>query len=417
MASLERRNETFRVVFMHGGRKYGYSLGTGDKKTADQLVKGVETLLWELDQAYRQLPAGVGVVEYLRKGGKVDPTPMTQPEERVTLASLRERYLAVLQIGAVEPSTLYTIRIHLKHVAASLGDRFDVRGLSLIDLQSHIDRRHRKRVRGRPLSPATIRKEIATFRSCWNWGADAGLVSGAFPNRGLRFPKEDAKPPFQTWEQIERQVVRGGLDDREQRVLWNCLFLDTKRVAEFLGFVHMNSTQPFLYPMCCLAAHTGARRSELLRARVMDVDLDGGTVTLSEKKKSKVKRTTRRVPLSPFLTGVLKNWLATHPGGPWLFCQHPIVLRSRTRRTAPTQVTRDEAHDHFQRTIAGSKWQVLKGWHVLRHSFISNCAAAGVDQRLIDEWVSHQTEEQRKRYRHLFPDQQREAIRSVFGDA
>jgi hypothetical protein len=29
MASLEKRNLTYRVVFMYGGRKYGYSLDTG----------------------------------------------------------------------------------------------------------------------------------------------------------------------------------------------------------------------------------------------------------------------------------------------------------------------------------------------------------------------------------------------------
>jgi hypothetical protein len=34
---------------------------------------------------------------------------------------------------------------------------------------------------------------------------------------------------------------------------------------------------------------------------------------------------------------------------------------------------------------------------------------------LIDEWSGHSTEEQRKRYRHLFPDVQRNAMQSVFG--
>jgi hypothetical protein len=29
MASLEKRNLTYRVVFRYGGRKYGYSLDTG----------------------------------------------------------------------------------------------------------------------------------------------------------------------------------------------------------------------------------------------------------------------------------------------------------------------------------------------------------------------------------------------------
>jgi integrase len=60
--------------------------------------------------------------------------------------------------------------------------------------------------------------------------------------------------------------------------------------------------------------------------------------------------------------------------------------------------------------LAGSKWQVLRGWHVLRHSFVSNAAAAGIDQRLIDSWVGHQTEEMRRRYRHLIPSVEQEAI-------
>ena len=115
------------------------------------------------------------------------------------------------------------------------------------------------------------------------------------------------------------------------------------------------------------------------------------------------------------LAGILQEWLAVRPDNCFLFCQAQRVTRSKTKREGPTAVTKDEAHDHFKRTVAGSKWAVLRGWHVLRHSFISNCAARGVDQRVIDEWVGHTTEEMRRRYRHLFPGQQREAIRLVFG--
>ena len=57
----------------------------------------------------------------------------------------------------------------------------------------------------------------------------------------------------------------------------------------------------------------------------------------------------------------------------------------------------------------------MRGWHVLRHSFISALASKGVDQRLVDDFVGHQTEEQRRRYRHLYPSTQQEAIRGVFG--
>lgn len=79
------------------------------------------------------------------------------------------------------------------------------------------------------------------------------------------------------------------------------------------------------------------------------------------------------------------------------------------------QITRDEARDDPKRVLAGSKWDKLRGWHVLRHSFASNCGSKGIDQRLIDEWMGHQTEEMQKRYQHLIPSTQQAAIRAVFG--
>ena len=82
---------------------------------------------------------------------------------------------------------------------------------------------------------------------------------------------------------------------------------------------------------------------------------------------------------------------------------------------ATIHITKDEAHDHFKRTVADSKWQTLRGYHVLRHSFISALASEGVDQRVIDEVVGHQSEEQRKRYRHLYPRVMKAAIERVFG--
>jgi integrase len=179
--------------------------------------------------------------------------------------------------------------------------------------------------------------------------------------------------------------------------------------------VRRHGTLPWVHPLVAFAAYTGARRSEVLRAQVSDVDLDGGVVTIREKKRVKGKRSTRTAPLTPKLAEVLRAWLAVRPGGPFLFSQDQRVARSKTRREGPTAITKDEAHDHFRRTVEGSKWVVLRGYHVLRHSFISALASEGVDQRVIDEVVGRQSEEQDKRYRHLYPGVVKEAVRRVFG--
>lgn len=54
-------------------------------------------------------------------------------------------------------------------------------------------------------------------------------------------------------------------------------------------------------------------------------------------------------------------------------------------------------HKAFEHAVKDGKWETMRGWHVLRHSFISALASRGVDQRLIDDFVGHQTEEQRRR--------------------
>ena len=71
-------------------------------------------------------------------------------------------------------------------------------------------------------------------------------------------------------------------------------------------------------------------------------------------------------------------------------------------------------HTHFQQTLKASDWEPLRGWHVFRHSFNSNCASQGVDQRMIDAWVGHTTEDMRRRYRHLIPNIEQAALQSVF---
>lgn len=53
MASLELRNQTYRVVFMFRGRKYGYSLDTGDRDTAEALRGGVEKTLKEAESHHQ----------------------------------------------------------------------------------------------------------------------------------------------------------------------------------------------------------------------------------------------------------------------------------------------------------------------------------------------------------------------------
>jgi integrase len=435
MASLQERNGSYRVLFCHNSKLYSFTIGKVHKNEAENKARQVDYLLMRLKQRLLVLPEGTDIVTFVKHDGNppaAGPTLPEAPRQPITLGRLKERYLDTHGNGTVEANSLGTSRLHLNHFCRVLGDGLPLGELNLARLQDYVNTRSKDKT-----APTTIRKEVATLRGAWNWGEPMGLTQGRFPNKGLRYPKADEKPPFMTMVEIRRQLASGGAD-----TLWECLYLQAGEVSELLAHVKANAAYPWIYPLCCFAAHTGARRSELLRALVADVDFAVNVVTVREKKRSRGRRTTRRVPLTPFLREVLGEWLKEHPGGPALFCHGGEVARSKKRsrttghqnekkrpsslkgrmatvkkRERPSQgaLTRNEVHDHLRRVLAGTKWEQMRGLHTLRHSFVSACASKGIDQRLVQEWCGHMNEETSRRYRHLWPSTQQEAIKRVFG--
>lgn len=195
---------------------------------------------------------------------------------------------------------------------------------------------------------------------------------------GLEYPRRDEREPFMTWEEIERRIARGFLSDEEEAALWECLYLTREQIDGVLKHVKEAARHSFIYAMFVLAAHTGARRSEILRSQIDDFKFDDGIVQIREKKKSRDKRITfRHVDMSPLLVEVMQDWFGRHPGGKHTIAAPLTMLRGK-RRGPQTPPTPHEARDHFKRTLADSKWAKIRGYHVFRHSFASNLACAGV---------------------------------------
>jgi integrase len=404
MASLiEDPSGNWHVHFRFGGKRFKRSLQTKKESEAKALCGRIEDNIQLVRRGIKSVPTGGDVFLFLLSDGKVDK-PVELPDQ-LTLGELVIEYERSIA-ASLEESTCYTVAVHTRHLKRLLGESLDARSITLQRLDDYVrTRQGEKTQRGTNVTSATVRKEITTLKAIWSW-AEGRYELGGFPSvKKLAYAKAEEKPPFQTWAEIERQISRGGLSDKELQELWDSLFLSLDEVAELLKYVRKEATQPFVYPMFVMAAHTGARRSEMLRSQIGDIA--DGEVVIRERKRVRGKRSTRRVPMSRLMKTVMRGWLKTHPGGQYTFCQD--------KRGRAEPITRDQAHDHFKRTLADSKWSVLRGWHVLRHSFISNCALKGIDQRIIDSFVGHTTEEMRRRYTHLFPSAKKDAIKSVFG--
>lgn len=394
----------YHVNFRFGKARFHRSLETDDERKANSMVTDIEETVHDLKRGRLTMPPNADPWEFIKSGGKREQ--QVKVAKKMTLDELFTLYQEKLPSGSMEENSKVTMRIHVAHLLRILGKTRVVEGLAGSDVQDYVNKRAREKFRGNPIQADTIKKEVATLRAIWNWAVEQGRLSGRAPTKGLKYDKRKSKLPFQTWAEIERKVGRGGLSTRERKELWASLFLDEVQVSEVLEHVKENATRPFVYPMFVFVAHTGARRSEMARSRVDDIDLERGLVRIREKKRDRsVEMTFRNVKMSPLLLETMKEWLSkNHPGGQYTFCQE-----------ANTRLTENEATHYFKSTLEDSKWKVVKGFHVFRHSFASNLARKGVDPRVIDKFMGHQTEEMRKRYSHMFPEQEELAIKKLFG--
>jgi hypothetical protein len=273
MAALQKRNGSYRVIFSYRGNQRAFTLGKVAEAEARAKAAQVDYLLMRLKQGLIEMSPGVDVVAFFQHGGAPPAVPApgpSTPRPEPTLANLRDRYFDTHPNGTLELHTVCGLRRHFGHLARLLGESFPIRKLLLADLQGYVDWRAKAKGRRGTLNPATIKKEIVTLRTAWNWGARMSIVSGRCPVDGLRYAKGDEKPPFQTRAEIERQI--SGLPQAKADDLWEALYLTIDEVERLLAFVKAHAGHPWIYPLVATAAHTGARRGELLRMRVGDLD-------------------------------------------------------------------------------------------------------------------------------------------------
>jgi integrase len=412
MASLQQINDNFYVRFRFGGKPIRRSLETSNFDEAEAARLQVELTLHRIKTGVQPAPpAEADLALYILSGGKIEKKAvlLPPPPPPESLRTLWDAYRASFPEGAKD--SLPTEKVHFGHFFRLLGEDTAVKLLTTDDLQGYINARLREPGRyGRAVAPDTVEGELETLAHIWNtFARPRKMVPLPFVDAfgELHFGKRRSREPFRTWEQIEQRLGRATWSKEQAKEMWDCLFLDLERTTEVLNFVRDKKTfSKWAYPMFVFAAHTGARRSEMIRSELDDWDFGGKVVQIRERKRnSEVEFTYRFVAISPLLADVMQCWLGTHPGGLYLLCDYP-----------GEQLARNDAAKEFRRTVKGSKWDVLRGWHIFRHSFASNMACKGIDQRFIDATLGHQTEEMRRRYRHLFPSQQHEVMASIFAE-
>lgn len=403
MASLATKNGIHYISYRYppgrAGKRYQKSLSTGCDKEAAEAKVTVERAIKHLKEGVITLPPNARddeLWQFLRSGGKASQLPDIKPT--IQLVGVAPLYLEARGLTK-EESTVDTERIHIGHFYRIFGQTAKFHSIGQAKLRHYIDRRSAEPgLYGGNVSGDTIRKELQTFRQLWEFAKGEGYVDGKNPLDGIELPKRNKKGKFRTWKQIETILKKCNLTTEEEAELWGCLFLYPEEITEFLAHVEEASKKrryPFIFPAIAFCAYTGARRSEMFRCRVWDIgDKD---IDIREKKRNKdTEETIRTVPIHDNLKALLDNY---DPIGPFMF-----------GKSNGNQLEDRSARDAWDAVTMGSKWERLRGFHVLRHSFISILAMNDARQDQIRELAGHGTDEMYYRYCHLFPEQKEEAI-------
>lgn len=397
MASLIQHKELddgrslWHCAFRYGGKRFLHSLGVMKPEEGRRTLADIQDTLKLIENGKANPPTDPDLFwDYLRSGGRVAKKPGLNV---VTLEQVTDEFMAGCAIGAKEEESVSVEQTHIRKFKRFFGCRTPLARLDLASVEAYIGMRLKQSgMHGRTTSAATIKRELGTFRLIWKFATARGYVTAENPATHARRPKSDEATPFLTWAEIEKQIKRDPkMTADEKALLWGCLFMDEEQVLGLLKHVQQNGSG-VAYAAIAFTAFTGARRSEMMRGTVGDVDFDAGTIRIREKKKSrKLKTTYRSVQLHKQLAIILKAYLKTHMGGQALF-----TVDGR-------HLTKTQATKLFRNAVDRSRWRVIEGFHVLRHSFISLCAMRGISQAIIDAWVGHTTPEMHQRYRHLFP--------------
>ncbi|MFT6957720.1 MAG: integrase [Halieaceae bacterium] len=234
--------------------------------------------------------------------------------------------------------------------------------------------------RGRTISSATIRRELATLSSAinharyeWNWNIP-NVVQGRRPKAG--------KP----------------------RIIW----ATPEEAARLLKAARANRQAPHLVDFVELGLNTGMRKMEMLGCELDRIDLRNEVIHLDPGNQKNAQYGT--IPLNGTAQKVIQRrllFIKEHcPNTPWLF---PLLGRGEIGERHINDVK-----TAFRKTCLQAGTPHLFP-HALRHTFCSWLLQAGVSIYLVKDCMRHASITQTEEYGHLVPRNRRDSVSKLDG--
>ena len=359
MASIHLQDGTFVVMYRFDGRQQRRSLGTDDEKEARGKLREINETLSLIKSGRITVPepaTNETVWTILRSGGRI-----TKPVKLInrTLGEVVEAYFASMPKDVKSEETIRRERSECKQITRIIGERKLFASLRPEHFRQYVIARQQDKGKyGKNVQASTIRLGLHRISQVWDFANENGWVTGDNPTKSVKRPRSPQPEPFMTMADIDKRIKAEKASPDRQKEIWSGLFLDREQVAELLKYVKAHNDKK-TFTAIALVAYTGCRRAEMRRAKTVDIDLTKGIFTVRETKRIRSKTETRRyVRLHPELVSLLRDWFKINDS--------EYVIPGRRG-----MLTKDELERFFSNAVANSKWRVVEGFHVLRHSWVS----------------------------------------------
>ncbi|MBP87253.1 MAG: hypothetical protein CMJ64_11120 [Planctomycetaceae bacterium] len=277
------KKKAYRVRWRYNGQRPRKSLGTVTASEAKRRRDEIAETLRLLESGRLEIPAGIDATEFVFSAGRIEQARVAS---RQTLQAAIDAYLATRK-GRITKETYEEYERRLNAVRDRLGgsDRV-IDSISIHDLQQYVERRQQQ------VSGGSVKRDLTRFFDMYKLAAANGWISRPLDREQVMtilrptIRRDKKKPDWRTYGETVREVERRNLTEDRQKELWKRAYFDANELGRFLNDLKDSArTAPgFVHPMVVTATFTGARRSELCRLEIEDVDLDGGAITFRQRK-------------------------------------------------------------------------------------------------------------------------------------
>jgi integrase len=449
----KRSGGGYTLVVYWNGKKHAKALKTSNLGIANQIKHDAEVQIQRIhagdaSEAVKMLSEGFSILDLLFGSPELDQRRAHDPKANdLTIRTLADNYLEY-QLPTVGSDERYNSTARFKKLCGFFGDDRQVMSITDSTLQTY----HAYRM-GDGLNGTSVQKEFGSLKAAISWAIKTEKIPQS-PIKVWPHVKVSRLRRFEWKSDIDRMIDGQTFENPDEKQIFlreisARMVLTTDDMRSLIKLA--NEKMPELVVPLTTVCATGMRRKEMVLLRKEDFDPKRGTLLITSRKQSRTEEiTTRTIVLPENVADALRGHVDDVPlserslfpifgqidrsyNNRWVECEKKSNGEDRllrdgrkmvkkngrgtpmlTERITTTERAKTERAGRLLKLLVrGTDFELMCGWHCLRHSFISICVAKGLTWEQIAEWVGHVSRRTTRLYTHFNLQDSRDRIESL----